>query len=136
MITVRFLEETDYPMLCQWWQANRFPPPPKDFLPGNGTEGILVFHKETPVCAGFVYETNSKVAWIEFIVANFDVKDRNVRNMCLDFMIKQLILFCKKMDKKYIYSTLKSKSLIDKYEANGFMKGSDGVQEMVMVLSE
>ena len=35
----------------------------------------MVLDGETPVCAGFVYITNSKVAWCEFIISNPNYKN-------------------------------------------------------------
>jgi hypothetical protein len=56
---------------------NRFTPP-TDFLPNNG-ERYCSFNADTnneQICAGFVYVTNSEVAWIEFVVSNFEVKNK------------------------------------------------------------
>ena len=60
--TVRELNETDYEsILVKWWKDWRWTPPPKDFLPDNAKGGFIVYDKDIPVCAGYIYVTNSKV---------------------------------------------------------------------------
>ena len=61
----RQLTENDYSdFLIKWWTDNRFTPPPIDFLPNNGKDGIVVYDADanTNIAAGFVYITNSEVA--------------------------------------------------------------------------
>jgi len=62
-ISVRPLKENDYDdILVGWWKDWGWDPPVKDFLPDNGTGGLIVYHLDNPVCAGFMYMTNSKVS--------------------------------------------------------------------------
>lgn len=132
----RLLEENDYPMLCKWWSDNRFPIPPLEFLPRNGTDGILVLKDGIPICAGFIYETSSPVlAWIEYIVSNFEVKDRALRKEALLFLIKTLTEICERMGKKYIFTSVKNESLIARYEDCGFVNGGKGATEMIKVVA-
>ena len=68
---LRKLNSTDYEdILVGWWKDWEWTAPPKDFLPENGEGGVIIFDEEVPVCAGFMYATNSKVAWIEFVISN------------------------------------------------------------------
>ena len=58
---VRKLNSEDYDsILVKWWKDWRWTAPPKDFLPNNGEGGFIVYDKGTPVCAGYMYVTNSK----------------------------------------------------------------------------
>ena len=44
------LKEQDYEeILCGWWKTWRWTPPPKNFLPENGTGGYMVYEEETPI---------------------------------------------------------------------------------------
>lgn len=131
----RYIEESDYPMLCKWWSDNRFPIPPKDFLPRNGTDGIIVMKDGVPICAGFIYETSSPaLAWIEYIVANFDIKDRALRKESLNFLINTLVEICKAMNKKYIFTSVKNKGLIERYSDCGFLNGGNATTEMIKII--
>lgn len=129
----RQLTESDYhDFLVKWWTDNRFPPPPLDFLPNNGKDGIVVFdaHTNTNVAAGFVYITNSEVAWIEFLVSNFDVKDRELRTQAIEFVIKQLITTC---GKKYLFSSVKNPNLIKHFINSGFVIGAQNTTELICI---
>ena len=65
---VRPLNENDYDTILKpWWEQWGWRPPEKDFLPDDGKGGIIVLNEEEPICAGFMYATNSKVAWVDWI---------------------------------------------------------------------
>ena len=129
----RQLTENDYSdFLIKWWNDNRFTPPPIDFLPNNGKDGIVVYDADTNtnIAAGFVYITNSEVAWVEYIVANFEVKDKELRKQSIEFLIKQLAL---SSGKKYLFSSLKNPNLIKHYLNSGFVVGSQNTTELLCV---
>ena len=132
---IRWLNDNDYEQsLAIWWKKWRWTPPPKDMLPGEGKGGFMVSSDGVDICAGFLYLTNSKTAWLEYIISNFDYKDKEKREEALNMLIETLIDLAKVNNIKYIYASLRSKSLIEKYEKNGFNKGNSGCQEMVMSL--
>lgn len=129
----RQLTENDYhDFLLKWWTDNRFSPPPLDFLPNNGKDGILVFDADTNtnIAAGFVYITNSEVAWVEFVVSNFEVKDRELRTQSIEFLIKQLAITS---GKKYLFSSVKNPHLIKHFTNSGFVIGTQNTTELICV---
>ena len=68
---IRPLNSEDYDtILVDWWKDWGWTPPPKDFLPDNGKGGMMILDGEIPVCAGFIYMTNSNVYLLEFMVSN------------------------------------------------------------------
>ena len=68
---LRVLEKDDYDTkLIHWWKDWGFEAPKKNLLPANGLGGIMIEYDKTPVAAGFVYETNSDIAWVEWIISN------------------------------------------------------------------
>jgi hypothetical protein len=132
---VRKLNNTDYNLiLTKWWKDWRWTPPPKDFLPENGEGGFIVYDKEIPVCAGFIYVTNSKVGWCDWIVSNFDYKNKEKRKKALTYLITILTNTLKLSGCRYSYALLKSKSLIDHYKENGYTKGDSYNSEMIKTL--
>jgi len=129
----RQLTENDYnDFLVKWWQDNRFTPPPIDFLPNNGKDGIVIINSDTneKICAGFIYITNSEVAWLEFIVANFEVKNKDLRKQAIEFLISQLSV---DSNKKYIFTSVKNQSLIKHFTNLGFIVGTQNTTEMFCV---
>lgn len=129
-LQVRYLNETDYDTLCKWWSDNRFPAPPREILPDNGSGGVMVMKGVDPVVAGYLYLTNSRCAWIEWIIADFHYRQFD-RDSAILLVIESLKTLAKEAGFKYIYTTVKNKSLISKYEACGFMKGDSNSQEMI-----
>jgi len=129
---VRPLTEEDYDRtLRQWWFDWRWTPPSRDFLPENGTGGFIVYDGETPVCAGFMYETNSKAVWCDWIISNIKYKDRNNRKEALSLLIKRISEEADRLDKKYIYALIKNKPLINVYKKQGFVEGSSYSHELI-----
>ena len=126
---IRLINDNDYEdILIGWWKDWKWSPPPKDMLPSIG---VIVYDCDTPVCAGFLYTTNSKASWLEFIVSNFNYKDKEKREEAIILLISTLSEIAKLNKFEYIYTSLKSKSLIDKYEKCGFIKGDSNCQEMI-----
>ena len=70
---IRQLEYQDYNTLVEWWSDWGLDSPDRDFLPEDGIGGLIITDGDIPVCAGFIYNTNSKVAWIDWIVSNTNI---------------------------------------------------------------
>ena len=86
MIDVRYLNKDDYDnILVGWWKSWRWTPPAREMLPQDGTGGVMVSVDGVDVCAGFMYYTNSKTVWIEYIVSNPEFKDRPKRKEAIDY---------------------------------------------------
>lgn len=136
MFTVRALNENDYDQyLVEWW--SKWPgwtAPPRDFLPENGRGGLMIEKNGIPIVAGFVYLTNSAIAWNEFIISNFDYKDKKDRKDAILILIRELCRVAKSCGKTYVYTVVKNKSLIKLYKESGFISGSKTVDEMFLFL--
>jgi len=131
--SARYLIESDYELLCKWWKAFRWAAPPRDFLPQNGTGGLMIENNGVPVVAGFIYFTNSAVAWSEFIISNFDYKEED-RKEAIKILIMELSELARKKGSKYVYTVVKNQNLKKAYKEIGFLDGSTKVDEMFMVL--
>lgn len=132
---IRPLGETDYEdILVGWWKDWKWTPPPKDFLPSDGKGGVMVLDNDIPVCAGFVYMTNSKVAWVDWIISNKEYKKKPQRKEALDLLITTLTNICKDTGNKYCYALIKNKSLIKTYETLGYNSADSYTQEMIKAL--
>jgi hypothetical protein len=134
-LTIRKLNDTDYEdILLKWWSDWGWLAPQKDFLPDNGRGGIIVFDGNTPVCAGFMYLTNSSVAWVDWIISNKEYRKKPLRKKAIQLLIAGLTNISKDSGSKYGYALIKSKSLIEVYESFGYIKGDSYTSEMIKVL--
>lgn len=82
MKIVPFIYEEHANEVKAWGAKHEFPLPPKEFLPDVG----LVVND---AAVGFVYTTNSKMAWIEWVFANPD-KTAEERKESLDHLMSAL----------------------------------------------
>ena len=132
---IRELIESDYDdILVGWWKQWKWEPPQRDFLPNDGKGGIIVYDEETPVCAGFMYLTNSKVAWVDWIISNKEYTKKPQRKDAIKLLVSSLTDICKKTGSKYSYALIKSQSLIGIYEELGYLKGDSYTAEMIKAL--
>lgn len=134
----RWLNTDDYDTLVDWWKFWRFYPPTREILPDNGLSGVMIVDSETQtlICAGFLYYTNSPIAWIEFIVSNPDVKDKKIREESLVKLINDLSYLAKENNRTVIYSSLKNQNLMNKYLKCGFIQGGSNTTEMIKSIWE
>tara|TARA_R100001086_G_scaffold250084_1_gene193471 strand:+ start:5629 stop:6039 length:411 start_codon:yes stop_codon:yes gene_type:complete len=134
-LNVKPLSYEDYDdVLIKWWKDWDWTPPQRDFLPQDGESGLMVWDKKTPICAGFIYTTNSKVAWVDWIISNKEYKNKDKRKKSLLLLIEALTKVAKNSKHKYAYALIKNQSLIKTYEDMGYIKGDTYSSEMIKVL--
>jgi len=110
---IRKLTENDWDTLVSWWDAwPSWVNPPKDFLPDNGTGGLIIEKNNTPIVAGFLYFTNSAAVLVEWIISNPKYKEKD-RKEAIETLIQSAEIFCKNNNKKYMFSIGRNKSLIN-----------------------
>jgi hypothetical protein len=132
-LTIRQLNENDYQeTLVKWWEDWGWTAPEKDFLPDNGMGGYIVYDGDIPVCAGFIYVTNSRVAWVDWIISNKEYKEK--RREAITMLIDTLTNLSKMSGSKYAYALIKNESLIKTYESLGYVKGDSYTSEMIKLL--
>jgi len=133
---VRPLNLEDYDIyLKKWWSDWGWQTPTRDFLPDNGKGGMMILDEDgTPICAGFVYMTNSKVAWVDWIISNKEYRKKPERTNALGLLIETLTNLCKNLDVKYCYALIKHKALQSTYEKVGYQKADSYSQEMIKIL--
>jgi hypothetical protein len=118
-LKVRALEETDWETLSFWWKQWRWPEITKEMLPMTGCGGLMVYNDDTPIAAGFLYLSNSKVAWLDWIISNPDYKESN-RKDALELLIVSLEEVAKQQDYSIIISIARHKGLINTHRKLGY----------------
>ena len=129
---LRQLSPDDYDTyLHKWWTDWGWQPPAKEFLPENGAGGLIVEENKTPVCAGFIYVTNSQVAWVDWIISNKEYNNKENRKKAIDLLIESLTNVCKMNGNKYVYALIKHKTLMEVYKKHGYIVGDQYNQEKI-----
>ena len=115
----RNINESDWSILVSWWKWWRWTIMPKGFLPENGTGGIMIEKNNIPIIAGFLYETNSDVLILEWVVSNPKYKEKD-RKEAVELLIKEAENRAKQLNYKYMFSVGRSKHLINTHEKLGW----------------
>tara|TARA_R110002074_G_scaffold384128_2_gene564673 strand:+ start:597 stop:1001 length:405 start_codon:yes stop_codon:yes gene_type:complete len=108
-LTFRSILTSDWNMLKSWWEGHKWPVPSKDALPDNATGGIIIEEQGKPVIAGFIFQTNSKGCWLEFIISNPEYK--NDREIIIQELISVAERTAIKLGYKYMLFIGKSNGL-------------------------
>ena len=118
-LVLRSLTEEDYEVICDWWTKWEWPILPKELLPQDGLGGFMVEKNKKPIVAGFVYLTNSKGAWFDYIVSDPDYREDD-RNEAVELLIRGAEQFCIDLGIKAILHIGRNKGLIDKFNKLGW----------------
>lgn len=114
--------DTDYPVLCEWWNAQKFPPPPQEFLPGTG-----FICNDT--AAGFLYLTNSTIVWLEWVVVN-PKADKAIRTASLTELINHIAKQAGFVGAKMIFTSSNFWPFIQRLQTFGFVVGDKNTTQL------
>jgi len=118
-LTVRALQESDWDTLQEWWAKWKWPAITKEMLPLDGCGGLIVHKGDIPIVAGFLYLTNSNVAWMEWIISNQDYREDD-RKEALEALILGLENIALSVDKTIILSVGRNSGLINTHKKLGY----------------
>jgi len=132
-MNTRTLMESDYKILSDWWIAWSWPVMAKDMLPDNGTGGIMVEHEGENIVAGFLYWSNSKLVWLDWIISN-PKSDKDIRQEAIKKLILTAESMTKKAGSKYMMSISRSNSLLKIHEQMGWTIDKTPSHEMIKII--
>lgn len=124
----KFEPDQDYEEVASWWKAHKWPAIPLDMLPKTG---FIVEEPRGKMCAGWLYKTDSKIAWIEFIVSSPHTM-QEIRGKSLDLLMVRLVETAKSMGFKSIFSSINNPRLVDRYKKHGFIETEKNMSNMIM----
>jgi len=132
MKAMPYSENDHYAMLASWWDswAGWVAIPPM-MLPENG----LVIYSDcgVPLCAGFLYKTDSCVAWAEHIISSKEAP-KELRGGSVEFLINSLSNCAKDLGFKAVMSSIIHTGLINKMLSCGYTKTDLNMTNMLKVL--
>jgi len=119
-LIARSLRESDWETLLKWWSSwPDWAAPSKDFLPDDGTGGIMVEKNNKPIVAGFIYETNSASVLLEWIVSDPEYRD-NDRGQAVELLITEAEKLTKSLGYNYMFTIGRNKRLIETHKKLGW----------------
>jgi hypothetical protein len=118
-LKLRALQESDWGTLQNWWKTWKWPEIQKELLPLNGIGGLMIYKEDQLIAAGFLYLSNSKVAWLDWIISNPEYRDKD-RKEALSELIIGLEEVAKQQGYSIIISIARNKSLIETHKKLGY----------------
>lgn len=134
-LNVRKLTPSDYDdILLGWWKDWEWEAPLKSILPNNGEGGLIVYDDDVPVCAGFVYQTNSKLAWVEWVISNKKYRTKPNRKVAIELLVRSLTMVASGAGYEFCYALTNSSALSETYKNIGYIEGDSYSKEMIKKL--
>jgi hypothetical protein len=118
--------DKDYATISEWWTEQQWPVIPADCLP---TYGLIA----DGLCAGFLYETDSKIAWIEWIVGN-PRADKLARRQALDALIDGLSERARSKGNRIVFTAASHSGLKARLTERGFALTDGGMSHFIRSL--
>lgn len=125
---IRNHTKEDYPIFCKWWEQWGWSAIPYIFIPQNS---IVVCDESGPICAVFLYKTDTPIIWAENYISD---KKSKLRSEAVEFMIKSIAEHAQALGAMAIMSSVKHKVLASRLECAGFTKTDDGLTNYMMVI--
>lgn len=120
------VEKKHMPTLMAWfrdygWHA------PEPLLPPTG---FVVTHLGEPRAAGWLYNMDGPVAFMEYIVADPNLTYEE-RGKALDMLIERLSHYAKEQGYAHVFTVCRHDRLISRYKRHGFVVGDEDMTTLV-----
>lgn len=130
----RKLQKSDWSTIQQWWSNwPEWEAPPRDFLPDDGSSGLIIEKDNKPIVAGFIYLTNSKVALLEWVISDPKYRSED-RHDAINLLIEKSEKLIKDIGYKYMFTVTKHKGLINKHKKLGWKLDEKPSYELTKIL--
>lgn len=90
---------------------------------------LMVYNESVPVAAGFIYQTDSNIAWLEWIVAD-PKAEKKVRQEALDTLIGSGKIVAQMLGHDVVFTCSKNQSLSHKLSKT-MTRADDGVSHFI-----
>lgn len=117
---------TVYEELVTWWRFWKFPAPELQMLPTNM---IVSYDEGKPVCAGFIYMSDSQIAWLEWIVASPGA-GKESRSMGIENVLQCAKMAASCLNYSVLFTSCKNPSLIHKLK-KAFQPTDSGMSHFI-----
>lgn len=125
---VSYEKERHRSYLESYWKEYGWPVVPEEILPKIGL--VVQNSNNIPLCAGFIYRTDSIMCLFEWIIADPKL-DKELRAKALILLITKVKDVIVKLGFKHIITQTKNKGLIDKLKNSGFKETDVGMSNMI-----
>ena len=124
--------EQDYDMLYKWWRLHNSFPPKRDQLSDCG---LIVERENNPICAGFLYSTDSSICVFEFVVCDPTI-DKEIRDKALTKLIEEAQKWAAESLYSLIYTSVRGLKYINRLKNAGFIEVDKEMTHMFYEVKE
>lgn len=110
-----------------WWEREGWPQLPLEVLPKTG---VVISVNGKPASMGWFYKTDSAFGYLEWIVANPDIRGEQ-RHAALNKLIEELLSRAKEAGFKLIFMSIENESLKKRLETMGFQATDKNMTNMI-----
>jgi len=126
-----FEPQRDYATVATWWEKHGWGVLPEDMLPDAGyVVEMEVDGKMEAAVAGWLYETDSKICLLEWVVGDPDLPSKT-RRRAVNILVEKLVDKAKDLGYKVIFTICKHPRLMKTYSEHGFITGDSGMTTFV-----
>jgi hypothetical protein len=122
-----FKPELHYEIVGEWWKAENWPVMPLSHL---SDVGQVAYVNDVPACAGWIFQTDSKWALFEFLVANPAVRGQD-RAEAFKVLLECMKMIATDFGFTNFFTSASHPSLIKRYEESGFKITDQGMTNLV-----
>ena len=112
----RKIKEEDFNTIDEWYKGWGWPLLDRELLPDNGKEGLIISDNNIDLTAGFVWFTDSKMAFFGYVISNPIKLKKGQRHKAISTLILCAEELCKKVGVKMLVTSSSTKSLIEKHK--------------------
>ena len=123
-IEIRHIKEEDYKLINNWWKMIDKLPPPRYLLPENGLHGLMACKNGKPVVCLYIYLTNSKFAYSDYMISDIKYKAKDRFNIIL-LLMQASIKKAFKLGFKDFWFMTKDKGMLKRCKALGINISED-----------
>jgi hypothetical protein len=123
-ITIRPIEEEDYILIDSWWKMLGKAPPPRKLLPEFGLHGLMACKDNKPIVCLYIYLTNSKFAYSDYMISDMNYKGKDRFNIILELM-NQAIGTAYNLGYEDFWFITKNKGMLKRCKALGVKVSED-----------
>jgi hypothetical protein len=128
---VKFEHKSHMDLLAAWFNEREFPCPDSRYLPPTG---YLIIGHGYPICAGFLFKTDAKIASISHLISDIGL-DFELRSDALDFLLSKLTQEATMAGFEIVTCATNLDRLMGRFIKHGFKKTDENVSHFGRVYS-
>ena len=109
-MVIKKFKTNDDNEIINWWKDWGLEIPDQECLP---KKGYVVINNNIKVAAGYLYYTNAKIAYVDFVISNIKYREKD-RNNLITMLIDHMVQKALNKGCKFVWATTANPNIVDK----------------------